>query len=104
MDNDKTVNNNSRISTEFGDAFLNKNGYYVIRHSSQIYTSLHREVYKKYNGDIPKGWEIHHKDCDKTNNNPQNLIALSRSQHRLLHEQLRREKRAERRRSDINEE
>lgn len=94
MDNDWTVDLDSRITTEFGDAYLNKDGYYVIRHSSQIYTSLHRKIYEKYNGDIPRNWEVHHKDCDKTNNSPENLIALSKSQHRLLHEQLRRNKRA----------
>ena len=97
MDSNKTVNHNSRITTEFGDAFLNNNGYYVIKRSNQIYVSLHREIYKKYNGEIPEGWEIHHKDCNKTNNSPENLVALSSSQHRLLHEQIRREKRVQKR-------
>lgn len=97
MDSNKTVNHNSRITTEFGDAFLNNNGYYVLKKSNQIYISLHRKVYEKYNGEIPKGWEIHHKDCNKRNNDPSNLVALSSSQHRLLHEELRRKERAKKR-------
>lgn len=46
---------------------------------------LHREVYKKYKGDIPQGYHIHHKDRNPRNNEPWNLIALSPKVHRLLH-------------------
>lgn len=36
---------------------------------------------------IPKGFSIHHRDVDKTNNSPKNLAVLSNSDHRWLHSQ-----------------
>jgi hypothetical protein len=53
-----------------------KNGYQKI---------VHREVYKKNYGDIPKNYEIHHINKNKYDNRPQNLVALSKREHRQLH-------------------
>ena len=60
-----------------------KTGYYCL--CSQITTRLHRYVWTKYNGDIPKGFDIHHKDGDKNHNDLENLELLSRSDHLKLH-------------------
>ena len=35
--------------------------------------------------DIPKGYVIHHKDANHENNNPENLVLLPKSTHRLIH-------------------
>lgn len=40
-----------------------------------------RQIYKKIFGDIPKGFDIHHKDGNPYNNNPSNLESLSRKDH-----------------------
>jgi len=34
---------------------------------------------------IPKGYVVHHKDADHTNNNPENLVVLPKTAHRLIH-------------------
>ena len=46
---------------------------------------LHKEVWKSVNGDIPEKHDIHHIDEDTTNNSPENLQAISRSDHSRLH-------------------
>jgi hypothetical protein len=50
----------------------------------------YRSVYKKYHGPIPldedgRTYEIHHKDGNRKNNEPSNLIALSIQEHYNLH-------------------
>jgi predicted nucleic acid-binding Zn ribbon protein len=45
----------------------------------------HRVVYEQHFGLIPKGWIVHHKDEDKSNNSPENLEAMSRGCHQRLH-------------------
>ena len=47
--------------------------------------SLHRMVWTCYNGEIPDGYDIHHKDFDKNNNDISNLVALPKSVHQSLH-------------------
>lgn len=46
---------------------------------------LHRYVWEYYNGEIPKGYDIHHKDHNKDNNELDNLELISKSQHSRLH-------------------
>ena len=46
---------------------------------------MHRYVWKFYNGDIPKGYDIHHKDGNKLNNKIENLEILSHSEHTKLY-------------------
>ena len=48
---------------------------------------LHREVWKYYYGDIPKGFHIHHIDENPKNNDISNLKLLSDSEHKSLHMQ-----------------
>ena len=69
-----------------------KTGYYggyVSKCDKKI--RLHRYVWEKYNGEIPKGYHIHHKDKNKFNNNIENLEMLTASEHEKLHELLRSE-------------
>ena len=53
-------------------------------------TSRYRKIYIEHYGSIPKDlegriYDIHHIDGHRTNNNPNNLIALSRQDHYNLH-------------------
>ncbi len=57
-------------------------GYYL---NSALRLRLHRAVYVRYNGAIPEGYQVHHVDHDKGNNEPENLIALSKEDHIRLH-------------------
>ena len=67
-------------------------GYYLS--SKRIYSSLdhkekrrrlHRCVWEFYNGAIPSGYEVHHIDGDKSNNDISNLQLLSNAEHMKLH-------------------
>lgn len=45
----------------------------------------HRLVWELYNGPIPSGYVIHHKNSDKTDNKIENLEMLSNSEHTRRH-------------------
>jgi hypothetical protein len=62
--------------------YRTETGYYHNKHHSKL---LHRFVWEFYNGEIPKGFEIHHLDCDKSNNGITNLALITRSEHAKLH-------------------
>lgn len=48
----------------------------------------HMVVFEILNIDrIPKGYHVHHRDCDINNNEPQNLVILSISDHKWVHKQ-----------------
>ena len=59
-----------------------RTGYYL---NSTIHKRLHRFVYERVNGDIPAGFQVHHKDHNKDNNEPENLELLTAKQHRRRH-------------------
>lgn len=46
---------------------------------------IHQAVWSFFNGEIPKGYQIHHIDENKANNNISNLQCLTASDHQLLH-------------------
>ena len=46
---------------------------------------LHQDIWIYYHGEIPKGYEIHHIDGDKGNNDIYNLQCLTKAEHRRLH-------------------
>lgn len=62
-----------------------KTGYYLSTYINGKRYRLHRYLYEKYKGNIPKGYEVHHKDHNKDNNNLNNLVLLSAKEHKLLH-------------------
>ena len=47
----------------------------------------HQYVYEKSAGKIPEGYEVHHKDEDKQNNNFENLELLSSAEHQAEHKE-----------------
>lgn len=74
-----------------------KTGYYL---NSSLRIRAHRYVWELNYGKIPDGYDIHHKDGDKSNNDISNLELITRSEHMRLHgAQLTEEQRAERRRN-----
>lgn len=58
----------------------NKRGWF-----QSPYETLHRAVWKFHNGEIPKGYDIHHVDFDKANNDISNLQMLTRKEHKQIH-------------------
>ena len=58
---------------------LRNNGYYGRTDGKR--EMMHRFVWKTYNGEIPKGYDIHHLDYNKVNNNIKNLEAIKKDEH-----------------------
>ena len=60
-------------------------GGYYIHNFSGYNIRMHRFVWEYYNGEIPKGYDVHHVDGDKSNNDISNLQLLKSSDHKKLH-------------------
>lgn len=76
------------IETNYGKAHLNKYGYYVLssRKRGEPPKPLHRAIYEdNYNCTLPSNIVVHHKDMDKTNNDLDNLEAMTIEEHIKLH-------------------
>lgn len=73
-----------------------KTGYYL---SAQYFEGrrkrLHVYVWESLNGPVPEGHQIHHKDFDKNNNEPENLVCLTEHEHQSIHMQWRMKERPE---------
>lgn len=59
-----------------------KTGYYL---NSSLRKRLHRYVWEYHNGEIPKGWHIHHIDGNKDNNDISNLQLIDEHKHTEYH-------------------
>lgn len=59
-----------------------RTGYYL---NAKTHKRLHVYVWEYYNGEIPEGYHIHHKDFDKSNNEIDNLVMLAASEHEKIH-------------------
>lgn len=46
----------------------------------------YRILYEKHIEKIPKDWDIHHIDFDHDNNNLENLIAVPKKVHTVIHQ------------------
>ena len=73
------------MQTKYGNGHQRTDGYIQITSGPYKGKLLHRLIYEEVYGSIPKGYSIHHLDMDKTNNNPGNLVALSKSNHHSIH-------------------
>lgn len=68
-----------------------KDGYRILYLPDYVYSDKkgcileHKKVWIDSNGEIPKGYDIHHKDEDKLNNKLSNLKMLTRSEHMKIH-------------------
>jgi hypothetical protein len=71
--------------------YFNGRRYYLTDNLAYYYwdkgytRQLHRDIWEHYNGPIPKGYHIHHKDHNRLNNDISNLECLSASEHALHH-------------------
>lgn len=77
-----------KITTKFGTAKINSNGYYEIttRNEGNNGKSLHKLIFEDfYNVKVPEGFVVHHKDNNPLNNCILNLQMLSRSNHNSIH-------------------
>lgn len=65
-----------------------KSGYWQCNEFIKTYGKpkrLHRYIWEKYHGQIPKGYQVHHIDENKDNNDISNLELLSEHDHLYLH-------------------
>lgn len=63
-----------------------KTGYYLSSQKiGKTRIRLHRYIWQKYNGEIPKGFDIHHIDKNKDNNDISNLQLLTITEHQKIH-------------------
>ena len=78
-----------------------KTGYYL--KTTLPRTRLHIYVWEYYNNcKVPKGFDIHHKDMNKDNNDISNLECISRSRHNKLHGELLTEEQREKKRKNMD--
>ena len=75
------------MNTEFGNAWVNNMGYYVIVSSGENYNKLlHRLIYEKFHKiTLLSSAIIHHIDGNKLNNSIENLEMISKSEHNKIH-------------------
>ena len=66
------------------DGYINKKGYKIITFFGKRKME-HRKVYEDNFGKIPEGFDIHHQDGNKLNNNLNNLHLMTKSEHTKLH-------------------
>ena len=59
-----------------------KTGYYL---NSTNRLRIHRAVWEYFNGPIPDGFHVHHKDGDKSNNSIENLELMKAGEHLHYH-------------------
>ena len=64
-----------------------KQGYYAGSVGKKQIKRLHIYLWEKHYGKVPKGYHVHHKDGDKTNNSIDNLELLTAYQHLHYHAQ-----------------
>lgn len=68
----------------------------VVRHDTPISTdsnaiwerqpmTIYRRIYEHHFGPIPKGYHIHHKDGNHSNNEPENLMCVTAQEHFRIH-------------------
>lgn len=62
---------------------LRNHGYFV--KTDGVRSLMHRDVWEFHNGQIPRGWDVHHKDEDKQNNALINLECLPKAEHTRLY-------------------
>ena len=60
-----------------------KTGYFL---NAKTHKRLHVYVWEYYNGsEVPKGYNVHHKNFDKNNNEIENLVLMTAKEHSNLH-------------------
>lgn len=65
---------------------INRDGYYECTTVDRL--MLHNYNWEKVNGKIPSGYELHHKDLNKINNDVSNLMLVTPKEHTKIHSKL----------------
>lgn len=78
---------NGKIAVFNGNKYArdDKTGYYLCHDGYGAGHRLHRDIWEFYNCKIPKGYDIHHKYHDKSNNDIENLQLMKNGEHQKLH-------------------
>lgn len=81
----RPVRGPARQSTEYGGTSysIGTQGYF--RATTGDRHLLHRRVWEDAHGTIPEGYDVHHVDHNKTNNDIANLRLLTKAEHTRLH-------------------
>jgi ribonucleotide reductase alpha subunit len=75
-----------RTLVEMGSRIRPTNpNHYVMIENNKCSQSEHRMIWKFHNGDVPKGYVIHHVNFDSKDNRLENLQCLDYFEHRELH-------------------
>jgi len=77
-----------------------KTGYYL---NSTLRIRMHRYVWVCERGDIPEGYDVHHIDHDKSNNDISNLELLTKKEHYKKHWEEKTEEQKQRYIDNMNE-
>jgi len=79
-----------------------KTGYYLCtRKVNKARPRLHRYIWEFYNGKIPEGYLVHHKDKDKDNNEISNFELMTNVKHVVYHALTAPESLREKRRTNV---
>lgn len=76
------------IKTKYGTALKDKSGYYMIcsKKEGNYSKLLHRAIWEEWYGkSVPKGYDIHHINEDKSDNRIQNLQCVEHNIHMSFH-------------------
>jgi len=81
------MKNEEILNTKWGNAKLDHNGYYHItsRKEGNCGKYLHRLIFEDFYGEIPTGYNVHHKNEKKTDNCIMNLQLMEPGEHVSLH-------------------
>lgn len=58
---------------------------YIQRWANGVPFAEHRAIYEQHFGPIPEGFQVHHRNENTKDNNPENLKALSPGDHKKTH-------------------
>jgi hypothetical protein len=85
----KSKNSFGEKNPNFRNKMYDSDGYRLIHSEKNGRENLHKSVVKEILNieNIPKGFHIHHRDCNHLNNDPDNLVLLKDSDHRWIHAQ-----------------
>lgn len=83
MKSELKIYNNHRYRRYPNSKYRNHRSYFYGTEPRRGY--LHRHIWEDNNGEIPDGYEIHHKDHNTLNNNIDNLECVNISEHRSNH-------------------
>jgi hypothetical protein len=63
--------------------------YYTSRKGNNYSRSLHRQMWFDNHGEIPEGFQVHHKDGNAFNNTIENLEIINKGEHSKYHSDIR---------------